>query len=112
MIASNLKPDNVDESSVDWDQQQPVFENERPKTEALAKELFGSDDNPFDDKTLAEYEKGFHYGTNKAKLDEQMENAILKSEMYGDPASINQYRYYGGSDDRRRKRSNSKRNIR
>ncbi|GLV34599.1 hypothetical protein CBL_09080 [Carabus blaptoides fortunei] len=116
--ASNLKPDNVEEPSIDWDQpqqqqqqQQPVFD-ERPKAEALAKELFGTDDNPFDDKTLAEYEKGFHYGTNKAKLDEQMENAILKSEMYGDPAAINQYRYYGGSDDRRRKRSNSKRNIR
>lgn len=58
-----------------------------------------------DDKSIAEYEKGYRYGTNKDKLDEALENAVLKSELYGDPASINQYRYYGGvADDKRRKR--------
>lgn len=61
------------------------------------------DAGPFDEKTLNEYQKGLRYGANKAALDEQMENAILKSEMYGEPAAVNQYRYYG--DDRRRKRS-------
>lgn len=97
-IASNLNPDSVDEtdSESEWDELQPKAEPQR---------MSAFDDNPFEDKTIQEYEKGFHYGTNKAKLDEQMENAILKSEIYGDPASINQYRYYGGSDDRRRKRS-------
>ncbi|KAJ8979003.1 hypothetical protein NQ317_015719 [Molorchus minor] len=65
-------------------------------------------DAPYDDKTIAEYEKGFRYGTNKDKLDEALENAVLKSELFGEPSAINQYRYYG-TDDKKRKRRDAKR---
>lgn len=53
--------------------------------------LFNSPNLPLDDKSIAEYEKGYRYGTNKDKLDEDLENAVLKGELYGDP--YNQYRY-------------------
>lgn len=65
--------------------------------------LYNSGGSPFDEKTISEYEKGFHYGTNKDKLDEALENAVLKSELYGDPVAINQYRYYGNEERRRRR---------
>lgn len=97
-LASNLNTDNSepDSESSEWDKEKNYFNKDR---------LFGAV-NPFEEKTLAEYQKGFHYGSNQAKLNEQMENAILKSEMYGEPSSLNQYRYYGGSNDNRKKRSN------
>ncbi|KAI4456460.1 peptidyl-prolyl cis-trans isomerase-like 4 [Holotrichia oblita] len=81
-----------------WDQDQSIFQNTD-----IPSSLYDTDQ--MDDKSIAEYEKGYRYGTNKDKLDEALENAVLKSELYGDPASINQYRYYGGvADDKRRKR--------
>ncbi|KRT79348.1 hypothetical protein AMK59_8112, partial [Oryctes borbonicus] len=85
-----------------WDQDQSIFQNTD-----IPSSLYDSDQ--IDDKSIAEYEKGYRYGTNKDKLDEALENAVLKSELYGDPVSINQYRYYGGVADekRRRRRSNA-----
>lgn len=32
----------------------------------------------------------------------RIENAILKAESFGDPASMNEYRYYGGEDRKKR----------
>lgn len=83
-----------------WEQDNDGLLQQQETLRRLNPELFGNED----EKTLNEYEKGYTYGANKQKLDEQMENAILKSELYGDPASLNQYRYYG-RDDNRRKRS-------
>nr|CAH7729658.1 unnamed protein product [Callosobruchus chinensis] len=74
---------------------------------SIPSSLYNSPENNLDDKTIAEYEKGFRYGTSKDALDEALQNAVLKSELYGEPSSINQYRYYGG-DDRRRKRRSAK----
>lgn len=76
--------------------------------ESQSSDLYSNLDVPtsqLDEKTLSDYEKGFQYGTNKDKLDEQMENAILKSELYGEPTSLNQYRYYGQQDARRKRNS-------
>lgn len=72
----------------------------------LSPSLYSSDDNQFDDdKSLLDYEKGYRYGTNKEKLDKDLENAVLKSELYGDPAYYNQYRYLDErSEDKKRKR--------
>lgn len=67
-------------------------------------------DADFADKTIGDYEKAFGYGTSKEKLDEAIENAVLKSELYGGPASIGQYGYYGSvADERKRRRRNAKR---
>jgi len=76
-------------------------------TDNYPSSLYGNDED-WDDKTIGEYEKGFRYGTNKDKIDEALENAILKSEIYGEPAALNQYRYYGagGMDSKRRRRRN------
>ncbi|XP_049799493.1 uncharacterized protein LOC126234788 isoform X1 [Schistocerca nitens] len=54
-----------------------------------------------DGKTVAQYEKGYLYGAGKAAPDKHVENALLKSELYGDPSAVNQYRYYGGANERR-----------
>jgi hypothetical protein len=53
-------------------------------------------------KTVSQYEKGYQYGVGKAALDKHVENALLKSELYGDPGAVNQYQYYGGSNERKR----------
>jgi len=53
--------------------------------------LFNSPNLPLDDKTIADYEKGYRYGINRDKLNEDMENAVLKGDYYADP--YNQYRY-------------------
>ncbi|XP_021922300.1 prohormone-2-like isoform X2 [Zootermopsis nevadensis] len=53
-------------------------------------------------KTVSQYEKGYQYGVGKAAHDKHVENALLKSELYGDPGAMNQYRYYGGSNERKR----------
>nr|CAI5838812.1 unnamed protein product [Callosobruchus analis] len=63
---------------------------------SIPSSLYNSPENNLDDKTIAEYEKGFRYGTSKDALDEALQNAVLKSELY-----------YGG-DDRRRKRRSAK----
>ncbi|ENN76923.1 hypothetical protein D910_07056 [Dendroctonus ponderosae] len=65
---------------------------------------------PMDDKTIAEYEKGYQYGTNKEKLDAALQNAILKSELYGDNYGPSIWPY---EDRRRRKREtvSNKRNT-
>ncbi|KAL1494159.1 hypothetical protein ABEB36_009803 [Hypothenemus hampei] len=72
--------------------------------------LFNS---PLEDKSLNEYEKGYRYGTGKEKLDEALENAILKSDLLLDPYRRYNNRYYAIEDgDRRRKRSISNKNKR
>jgi hypothetical protein len=38
-------------------------------------------------KTVSQYEKGYQYGVGKAALDKHVENALLKSELYGDPGT-------------------------
>ncbi|XP_066259839.1 uncharacterized protein [Euwallacea similis] len=52
--------------------------------------LLNSPSLPMEDKTMAEYEKGYRYAINRDKLDEDLENAVLKGELYVDP--YNQYR--------------------
>uniref|UniRef100_A0A1Y1JWA2 Uncharacterized protein n=1 Tax=Photinus pyralis TaxID=7054 RepID=A0A1Y1JWA2_PHOPY len=75
----------------------------------LAPSLY-SNDGKIDDKSIVDYEKAYQYGTNKEKLDEALENAVLKSELYGSPGSANQYRYFeGGNDEKRKKRAAFKR---
>lgn len=92
----------------DWDQDRTSYPA-RDDFSGLQSGLFGAGDGEFDDKTVGEYEKGFRYGANKDKLDEALENAVLKSELYGEPAAINQYRYYGGgAEDRKRRRRDAK----
>lgn len=39
-------------------------------------------------KTVSQYEKGYQYGVGKAALDKHVENALLKSELYGDPGKL------------------------
>ncbi|KAF2899699.1 hypothetical protein ILUMI_06476, partial [Ignelater luminosus] len=78
----------------------------------LAPSLYSSDDGQFDDKSLLDYEKAYRYGTNKEKLDEALENAVLKSELYGDPGALNQYRYFDGSSDERRRKRRAIKNLR
>ncbi|XP_008196925.2 prohormone-2 [Tribolium castaneum] len=105
--ANNLKNPSPEQQSLsDWEQEQSLYQN--PDSLADIQSSLYNAENPFDDKTIAEYEKGFHYGTNKEKLDEALENAVLKSELYGDPAPLNQYRYYGNDDQRRRKRRDAR----
>ncbi|XP_017774108.1 PREDICTED: prohormone-2-like [Nicrophorus vespilloides] len=89
----------------EWDQQRFRFPSEEEPF--AASPLYTSEDELGNDKTVAEYEKGFRYGVNKDKLDEALENAILKSELYGEPAAVNQYRYYGMEGDKKRKRRNA-----
>lgn len=72
----------------------------------LPSSLYNDDEARMNDKSMSEYEKGFRYATNKDKLNEALENAVLKSELYGEPSAINQYRYYGtGMEEKRRKRN-------
>lgn len=73
----------------------------------IAPSLYSTYDGKFDDKSLLDYEKGYQYGTNKEKLDEALENAVLKTELYGNPGSFNQYRYFD-ADERRKKRGTYK----
>lgn len=98
--AANLKPDMAPALS-EWDQDRAAaydgYQN-------LQSPLFAPIEGDFDDKALSDYEKNLRYAAGKDKLDEALENAVLKSELYGEPA-INQYRYY---DDRRRKRRDAK----
>jgi hypothetical protein len=39
-------------------------------------------------KTVSQYEKGYQYGVGKAAHDKHVENALLKSELYGDPGKL------------------------
>jgi hypothetical protein len=39
-------------------------------------------------KTVSQYEKGYKYGVGKAALDKHVENALLKSELYGEPGKL------------------------
>lgn len=78
--------------SSDWEKGQSIFED-GDSLPSIPASLYNSPENTVDDKTIADYEKGFRYGSNKDRLDEALENAVLKSEIYGDPSAINQYRY-------------------
>ncbi|CAH0563924.1 unnamed protein product [Brassicogethes aeneus] len=99
---ANLKTPNSDQQALnEWSQAQAQALNEDLSN--LQSSLYNNQQN-YDDKTIAEYEKGFQYGANKEKLDEALENAVLKSEYY-DPGSLNQYRYYGADDKKRRRRA-------
>lgn len=123
-----MKSDNLDRQTIsDWDQERTFYQDALPNLQST---LYSVPDGDFDDKTIAEYEKGFRYlhprhselnnfswfrlisfryGTNKDKLDQALENAVLKSELYGDPSAVNQYRYYGGgAEDKRRRRRDAK----
>ncbi|XP_065163581.1 prohormone-2 isoform X1 [Atheta coriaria] len=86
----------------EWDQQRY---REQAAAEDLPVSLYSPLDE-LDDKSVSDYEKGYRYATNRDKLDEALENAILKSELYGEPTALNQYRYYE-DDDRKRKRRNA-----
>lgn len=105
---AGLKGDSLGRQALtDWDQERTYYQDALP---SLQSTLYSAPDGEFDDKTVAEYEKGFRYGTNKDKLDEALENAVLKSELYGDPAAVNQYRYYGGgAEEKRRRRRDARR---
>jgi hypothetical protein len=108
---NSLKNPTPDQQSLnEWEQEQSLYQSPEGLAN-LQSGLYNNADAPFDDKSVAEYEKGFRYGTNKEKLDEALENAVLKSELYGDPAPLNQYRYYE-NDDRRRRRRRDARKIR
>lgn len=89
-----------------WEQDPNLFQNvDVPGAAAI----YGSDGDQFDDKSYGDFEKGFRYNANKEKLDEALENAVLKSELYREPSSINQFRYYGGrGEDVARKRRDAK----
>ncbi|CAG9812738.1 unnamed protein product [Phaedon cochleariae] len=79
---------------LDWEQEQADFIN-RNTLPNISSSLFKYPDNNFgDDKTIAEYEKGFRYGTNKDRLDEALENAVLK--------------YFGADAAKKRKRRDAK----
>lgn len=101
---SNLKNLGLDQQTInEWEREQEVYQNPGNVAASIQSSLYNNGDS-YDDKTISEYEKGFHYGTNKEKLDEALENAVLKSELYGEPIAMNQYRYYGNDDKRRRRR--------
>ncbi|CAG9767083.1 unnamed protein product [Ceutorhynchus assimilis] len=109
---TNLKDSDLS----DWTGGDQLFRNAGFNLDNVQSGLYNPANLPLmDDKSIAEYEKGYRYGTNKDKLDEALENAVLKGELYGDP--YNQYNRFYGSDDRRRKRGvasskqRSKRNI-
>lgn len=75
--------------------------NSWDKESSFGSPLYSTGFNQYDDKSLLDYEKGYRYGTNKDKLDEALENAVLKSELYGDPSDlgVGPYRYYDGIGD-------------
>ncbi|XP_022916655.1 uncharacterized protein [Onthophagus taurus] len=62
-----------------------------------------------DEKALTDYEKAYKHAENQVKLDEALRNAILKSEIYGEPTSMNPYRYYV-DDQKKRKRREAPKN--
>nr|QGA72569.1 NVP-like protein [Rhynchophorus ferrugineus] len=110
---TNLKTTDPELSSLpEWDADQ-FYSNSDFNMDSLQSGLFNSPNMPLDDKTIAEYEKGYRYGTNKDKLDEALENAVLKNEAYREPYS--QFRFYGSNDRRRRRDTNKqmrpKRNV-
>lgn len=99
---ANVENDGSETENDSWNpDDQNIFQN----INSLQPSLYNSEDNPYADKVLSEYA----YDTNRDKLDEALENAVLKSELYGEPA-INQYRYYG--DNRKRRRRNASRKKR
>lgn len=54
---SNLKNDNLDRQSLsDWDQERSFYQDALPNLQST---LYSAPDGDFDDKTIAEYEKGF-----------------------------------------------------
>ncbi|XP_018333093.1 prohormone-2-like [Agrilus planipennis] len=70
----------------------------------------GDYSSQFDEKpSLSDIDKSYQYNVEREKLDEALENAILKSEFYRDSSPPNQYRYYDEQfDERRRKRRDAK----
>lgn len=96
----------MDDQTKEWYQDGPLDDN----MSQLPSSLYNDDETArLNDKSISEYEKGFRYGTNRDKLNEALENAVLKSELYGEPSAINQYRYYGtGMEEKRRKRNTRK----
>ncbi|KAK9883377.1 hypothetical protein WA026_001549 [Henosepilachna vigintioctopunctata] len=104
-----FNPSAIKRGAADWSpEEQNLYE---PTDNDFQSSLY-TDENSQDGKTLNEYEKGFQYGTNKEKLDEALENAVLKSEIYGgSPSSINRYRYLENDKKKRRKRDSRKSNY-
>lgn len=105
----NIKNPSIDEQNLnDWQQSlNNRFADSSTNFDNIQSPLF-NDDN---DKSIADYEKGYQYGINKEKLDEALENAILKSELYGDQSAVNQYRYFGGEDKKRKRRRRRNANL-
>lgn len=90
-LGANLEPKSLPD--LQWEQEQADFINRNTLPNVSSSLFRYPDSSSFDeDKTLSEYEKGYRYGTSKDSLDEALENAVLKSELYGDPAALNQYR--------------------
>ncbi|XP_068083800.1 uncharacterized protein [Anabrus simplex] len=79
-----------------------LLEDAKQAEQVRAKGATSSVYRPPGGKTVAQYEKGYRYGTGKAALGKHVENALLKSELYGEPSSMNQYRYYGGASRQER----------
>lgn len=95
-LEDKLSPD------LQWDQEQADFINKNylpNSSSSLFRYPDGSLDE--DDTKLNEYGKGYQYAAGKGyqsaanndNLDEALENAVLKSEVYGDPGAFNQYRF-------------------
>lgn len=56
---ASLKSDNLDRQTLtDWDQERTFYQDALPNLQST---LYSAPDGDFDDKTIAEYEKGFRY---------------------------------------------------
>lgn len=96
------------------------FHNDPSMLPRLSNFLYKDYHNADDDlgatstKSLKDYEKAFQYGSSKDRLEQDVENAILKSEMYDIPSlPLNYYRYYDDNAQRNnRLSSNGYRNKR
>ncbi|KAL3274650.1 hypothetical protein HHI36_016030 [Cryptolaemus montrouzieri] len=109
--ATELKNDEMEDvapNDRDWTSDSNVYQNADNDFQST---LYNDDGLQYG-RGRNDYEKDFQYGTNKEKLDEALENAVLKSELYGiGPTSINQYRYLENDKRKRRKRDSRKFNY-
>ncbi|XP_057663939.1 uncharacterized protein LOC130898569 [Diorhabda carinulata] len=81
-------------SDLQWDQDRTdllINKNYLPNVTSLFRYPDGSPDET--EKKIREFEKGYQYARNNDDLDEVLENAVLKSGVYGDSGGLNQYRF-------------------
>lgn len=76
----NEVPEDESSSDTDWVQsQQGIYQDVDNDFQSTSY----NDESSQSAKSVDDYDKGFQYGGNREKFDEAIENAVLKSEFYG-----------------------------